>query len=215
MSKFVVNLICVRNQEVSKAMLVLLKLVLYALFPTTFFYDEAWTFLNGLCRSEYRRSGCSQPSLEAGCCAQGTCFWDSVIHVWSGASAGNMSSPRMRDWCLLNLSIFFCWSYPGKQSARISTSKILQGRILAGDLTRADNVAGCKSQHGVERCQFQCSTGSSCCTRSRPICCKVPHSVPLLFLWHESVTKFLLTMSTFLFLHLGTYSISEPAPDNH
>jgi hypothetical protein len=41
MSKFVVNLICVRNQEVSKAMLVLLKLVLYALFPTTFFYDEA------------------------------------------------------------------------------------------------------------------------------------------------------------------------------
>jgi hypothetical protein len=95
-------------------------------------YDEAWTFLNGLCRAEHRCSGCSQPSLEACCCAQGTCFRDSVIHVWSGASAGNMISSRMRDWCLLNLSIFFCWSYPGKQSARISTSKILQGLILAG-----------------------------------------------------------------------------------
>jgi hypothetical protein len=41
MSKFAVYVICVLNQEVSKTMLVLLKLVLYALFPTTFFYDEA------------------------------------------------------------------------------------------------------------------------------------------------------------------------------
>jgi hypothetical protein len=41
MSKFAVFVICVLKQEVLKAMLVILKLVLYALFPTIFLYDEA------------------------------------------------------------------------------------------------------------------------------------------------------------------------------